>query len=87
MVARRWEKSPRNGKRFMAWEEPLAGLRWREAGRKVGCPLGLLFGGVMGKGAGEGPPVGSTPGRGLWRKPRPEQVAELGLTAFLNVNI
>ena len=74
MMARRWERSPKNRKRFMVggiWQG------WAGGRLEGGCPPGLLFwagGWAVGGGVRERcPRVGSAPGRGLWEgAPRPE---------------
>ena len=76
MMARRWERSPKNRKRFMVggtWQS------WAGGRLEGGCPPGLLFcpGGWAVGGRERCPRVGSAPGRGLWEgAPRPELVAE-----------
>ena len=63
MMARRWERSPRNRKRFMLWGG-LAGLGWWEAGW-AGLPPGAdVLAGWLGWGAGEGPSGGLHSGEG-----------------------
>lgn len=66
MMARRWERSPKNRKRFMVggiWQG------WAAGRLEGGCPPGLLFwpgGWAIRWGRERCPRVGSAPGRGLW---------------------
>lgn len=80
MMARRWERSPRNRKRFMVGVLARLGSG-RQAGGRL-SPAAAVLAGRLGWGTGEGPSVGSAPGKGLWEgEPRRELVVaeeELG---------
>lgn len=76
MMARRWERSPRNRKRFMVGGRLAGWAGGRQADGGL-PPAAAVLAGRLSRGRERGPQVGSAPGRGLWEgEPRPELAAE-----------